>query len=231
MIMILSYFFQPYRNLFLRKKVKKRLVRFLKDFAWGLFPLGLILMSFIQTWKDYRVLPVRSARTFTDILCNDHPVGMIFGLTGLILALMIYYGFGGKEDLIKIVYPQCGISLYSQVAIDEQADSDQAVFLPKSQMILAPEILISFDGGVKVIRYDEIKQIRIVKHKSNAVEAKEFGPFYNVVTIKTNNDFCMYMDRVGKEEEEFKDEIDMLCDRIRKVNEDFPSVEVVRNRI
>ncbi len=96
---------------------------------------------------------------------------------------MIYYGFGGKEDLIKIVYPQCGISLYSQVAIDEQADSDQAVFLPKSQMILAPEILIGFDDGVKVIRYDEIKQIRIVKHKSNVVEAKEFGPFYNVVMI------------------------------------------------
>ena len=225
--MILSYFFQPYRNLFLRKKVKKSLVKYLKDFAWGLFPLGLILMSFIQTWKDYRV----NDRTFSDILCNDHPVGIIFGLTGLILALMIYYGFGGKEDLIKIVYPQCGISLYSQVAIDEQADSDQAVFLPKSQMILAPEILISFNGGVKVIRYDEIKQIRIIKQNSNVVEAKEFGPFFNVVTVKTNNGYYIHMDRVGKEEEEFKDEIDMLYDRIRNVNQDFPPVEVVRNRI
>ena len=231
MIMMLSYFFQPYRNFFLREKVKKRLVRFLKDFAWGLVPLGLFLMSIIKTWRDFRVLPVKSKRVWIDILCNDHPLGLMFGITGIIVLLIGYYGCGGKEDIVKIVYPECGISHYSQLAIDEQANSDESVFLPKTEMILAPEILVGFDGGVKAIKYEEIKMIRVVKKKSNAIEAKELGPFFNLIIIKTNNDFCMYMAKVGKEEEEFKDEIDLICDRIRKDNEDFPSVEVVRNRI
>ena len=100
--------------------------------------------------------------SYKKILLNDHPLGMVFGLTVLIINSLIMY-WQGTLYVIRHLHPACGSVRYTPQEIDEQADLPESQWDERTGIYFTPEILIGTQKGMTAVRYDDIEKIYIRK--------------------------------------------------------------------
>lgn len=91
-----------------------------------------------------------------------HLVGFIFGITGLFLSVLMIH-WSGMLYVFKHFHPACGSVKYTPKEIDEQANMDDAVWLPGMKVYLAPKIMIGMSKGVTAVEYGDVARIKVVK--------------------------------------------------------------------
>ena len=98
--------------------------------------------------------------SFMDRLTDRHPVGLIFGITILIVTCLCMH-WSRTLNVIKHLRPACGSVRYTPEEIDEQANRSESEWLPGVDMYVTPEILIGTNKGMTAVRYDDIRQVYI----------------------------------------------------------------------
>ena len=120
-----------------------------------------------------------------------HPIGLVFGITILILvALMMHWG--GTLNLLKALRPACGETRYTPEEIDEQANMEDSVWVGGLGICLAPEIMIGTVKGVTAVKYDEIARIG-VRRKLHTTEKRDYYT-YRVVVRTINGKRLIFSD-------------------------------------
>ena len=99
-----------------------------------------------------------------------HPVGFVFGITGLILALL-FSGMEGYFGALLYLRPICGSVKYTPEEIDEQANMEDARWVSGLGVCLAPKIMIGTARGIAVVEYGDIAKISI----GNGVKLRSAG--------------------------------------------------------
>ena len=95
-------------------------------------------------------------------MTQAHPIGMVFGITWLIVAAMGMHLFGTLK-MFKHWRPACGSTRYSVKEIDDQANMPDAVWLSSAGIYLAPKIMIGTQMGMTAVGYGEIAQVKAKK--------------------------------------------------------------------
>ena len=153
-----------YKNPYLREKMKQRLKKYMRGASVALIPFAQVILSMWVVRMDAKKqLAMGLNVDFWDVFENQHPAlfafGFIFGLTGLVLCTMAYMG-GEREKLDSILYPECGGEFFSKAEIDDMIAAPETVFIESLGVYMTPGILVGWNEGVKVIRYDEVRTIR-----------------------------------------------------------------------
>ena len=104
----------------------------------------------------------RSDASFIKMLCEDHPLGLVFGLTILIVNSMIM-SWEGTLYMFRHLHPACGSVRFSPKDLDEQAERPGSEWFEGMGLYFTPEILIGTQRGMAAVRYDDIDKIRIRK--------------------------------------------------------------------
>ena len=99
---------------------------------------------------------------------------LVFGITGLIVALSFLY-FSKDLEVIRSYGPVCGDRKFTRAEVDEQANSANTVHLNYEDILLAPDMLIGITAGVAAIAYEDIAslQVRQIWHQERV------GPRYS----------------------------------------------------
>lgn len=209
MIMLYKYFQSPYVNPFLRKKVKKDLKPYIILEGIKLIPVILIaialILSLMDVWSGYY-----PGKSFFNILKERHIIWIVFGITGLIVNVI---GYDGNEDLANLLYPLCGKQLYSRGEVDFLANAADSRILPLSEIIIAPEIIIGYGKGVRVIRYNEVYKIRITRRILNFKESG--GKSRYGVIAYTKENYNINLAELVCKKEEISKEIDIIVERCK----------------
>lgn len=158
-----------------------------------------------------------------------HPIGMVFGITWLIVS-GIGMNMFGTLNMLKHWRPACGRPRYSIKEIDEQANTPDAEWLAYYGIYLAPKIMIGTQKGMTAVSYGDVKRVSI-KAKLHVESHRprrrhphyfEFETFQIIVRTKSGRrlKFC---DVKTVYDRDFK----KICDRIL---EHSPDAEIVNNK-
>ena len=192
------------------------------------FSLCLILISVILALRASA-----GGGDFMYSLTQDYVPGIVFGITFLIFAA-IGADVDGSFKAVRNIFPRCGHIRYSREQIDRQASDLSSEYVSEFGLILAPEILIGCNDGVRVVTYEEIKSIRMqgaIRLKSrinNGPKRKHYRNiktfFVRKIVVRTN-----YFERItvsvttGIYPEAYK----RLCDGLLPRN---PEIRVLETR-
>ena len=100
--------------------------------------------------------------SFIRILCNDHPLGLVFGLT-ILFVNSLCMCWTGTPYAIRHLHPACGSVRYTPQEIDEQANRPESEWMEREGLYFTPELLIGVKNGMAAVRYDDIEKIYIKK--------------------------------------------------------------------
>ena len=100
--------------------------------------------------------------SFIRIMCDDHPLGLVFGLVILIINSLCMCS-EGTWYVYKHLHPACGSVKLSPQEIDEQANLPESQWFERPGLYCTPEILIGVKNGMTAVRYDDIEKICIRK--------------------------------------------------------------------
>ena len=100
----------------------------------------------------------RSDYSFMGILCDDHPLGLVFGLTVLFINGLFMH-WQGTLYVIRHLHPACGSVRYTPQEIDEQAERPGSQWHKAAGLYFTPEVLIGTQKGMRAVRYDDIEKI------------------------------------------------------------------------
>ena len=131
-----------------------------------------------------------SKRNLWNELRANHPVGLVFGITLLIVA-----GVGIHESgwvyMFKHLIPACSGRRYKAKEIDALANHPDTRWLNDISVFATPDALIGLNHGITVVEYGDIARIRIkVKHHSERERRGPrgrvgiFGALYHAATDK-----------------------------------------------
>ena len=80
------------------------------------------------------------------LLTNEHPLGLVFGITILIVnSLCIHWT--GTINVFKHLRPACGSIRYTPAEIDEQANHPESVWYPLAGIYITPNMIIGTQKG------------------------------------------------------------------------------------
>ena len=105
--------------------------------------------------------------TFVGALRGDHPLGLVFGLTILLINSLIMCS-EGTWLMIRHFHPACGSVRLKPREIDAQADLPESEWLERVGLYFTPEILIGTNRGMAAVRYDDIE--RAYTRKRNHID-------------------------------------------------------------
>ena len=142
----------------------------------GMLGVAVLLaaLSFINTARDMR-LDMYAGRSFFSLLTDQHPLGLVFGITLLILA-GIGMGVDGTLNLIKHYRPACGETKFSREQIDEQASDPKTEYMKSVEIFLAPDMLIGIRKGVTAVAYGEVDSLQVTEHYYSKREGMKMTP-------------------------------------------------------
>lgn len=144
----------PYQNEHLKAQVEENM--FGARFYIFMEFLGAFL-CFLSCYNAYKDLAT-SDETYSYILRNDHPVGLCFGITILLINSVIIYG-EGTIYVYRHLHPLCGSVKFTPEEIDELANDPESQWMRRNGLYFTPEVLISIRRGMKAVRYDDIEKI------------------------------------------------------------------------
>ncbi len=107
-----------------------------------MFPLAvfLISLSFYHTYQDVCVNGVNDR--FMHRLTDEHPLGLVFGITLLIL-LGLWESGSPTLNVTKHLRPACGSVRYTPEEIDEQANLPESEWIKLYDIYITPKLIIN----------------------------------------------------------------------------------------
>ena len=93
-------------------------------------------------------------------LRNNHPLGLVFGLTILVVLIIVNYD-DNTMNTAKHIRPACSGRRRSAKEIDDLANHPDTVWLDDIRVFVTPEALIGLNHGLTVIDYGDIKGIKV----------------------------------------------------------------------
>lgn len=93
-------------------------------------------------------------------LKNNHPLGLVFGLTILVVLIIVNYD-DNTLNTAKHIRPACSGRRRSAKEIDDLANHPDTVWLDDIRVFVTPEALIGLNKGLTVVDYKDIKGIRV----------------------------------------------------------------------
>lgn len=114
----------------------------------------LILSSFVSTYLD-----IRTFDNFWNELRLNHPVGLVFGIT---LLIVTYVGMleDGWIYMFKHLRPSCSSRRYKAEEIDALANHPDTGWINELEVFVSPDALIGLNHGITVVEYADIARIR-----------------------------------------------------------------------
>ena len=145
--------------------------------------------EFVQ--NSYRYLDCIDGSLYYE-MTQAHPIGMVFGITWLIVAAMGMH-LCGTLNMFKHLRPACGSTRYSVKEIDAEANMPDAVWLSSAGIYLAPKIMIGTQKGMTAVGYGEIARVSIkaimhfqkFKHKRHKPHSQYYEYHTYQITVKT----------------------------------------------
>jgi len=144
-----------YTNENLKKQVKENMIAMKFLITMELIGAFLCFLSFYNAYKE---LP--SEKSYMSILTNDHPVGLIFGIT-ILFVNSLFMHWAGTLNVIRHLRPACGSVRYTPEEIDEQANRPESVWYSATGIYIAPDIIIGTQKGIAAVEYTDIKKAYI----------------------------------------------------------------------
>ena len=93
-------------------------------------------------------------------LKNNHPLGLVFGLTILVALALVNYD-DNTMNTAKHIRPACSGRRRSAKEIDDLANHPDTIWLNDIKVFVTPEALIGLNKGLTVIDYKDIAGIRV----------------------------------------------------------------------
>lgn len=152
--------YYSYKNPHLKEWIRRKAREFWQFFSLIIIPLGMTLYSPVATWID-RMNGITTGKGFWEDMKEYHLVSLIFGLTFLIAFDIGFFSVDRHE--IKSwgkVHVAGRKKVYAPEEVDAQANAPESEWLPNLQIILAPEIIIGYNNGVMVARYEDIERLK-----------------------------------------------------------------------
>ena len=95
---------------------------------------------------------------FIGVMLDDHPFGLIFGLSIFLVIGMMMYPYG-LLYIIRHYYPACGSVKYTTPELEEQMKRPETEKVDYADLYFTPEILIGTQIGMTAVRYDDIEKV------------------------------------------------------------------------
>ncbi len=187
-------FVDRYTNEHIRKQIYDNSILFMPIVGLLIFALDLILHSFIKAFTD--VYPKVSLSSFIHETLENHPVGLIFGITFIIVASVGMLDNTHPMYMLKHIWPACSGKRYSAAEIDKMANDPETIWNNVYKILLTPKTLIGLDRGLTVIDYEDIISINSEKkhHEQSSKYGnytREWDTYYIVVHTKTNKSLIL----------------------------------------
>ena len=136
---------------------------------------------------------------FSDVLLHDHPLGLSFGITFLIV-LGIFESMDKSRYIIKDLFPSCGTIKYTPEQIDEQAQLPETEWIPDCECLASPSMMIGIKCGITAVDYMDIAKVYIKKkwHTESQGKhrpSKEYHTYALMVVTKNHKLLKLYEDR------------------------------------
>ena len=133
-----DYFSRNYTNERIRKQIAEHSVLFKEIVCMLAFALFLILLSFIRAFMD--IFPRISVYHLLSSIREDHPVGIAFGLTIIVMA-SVWIHEADSLCMIKHIFPACSGRRYQAKEIYALANDPKTCWIPELQVFAAPQAL------------------------------------------------------------------------------------------
>ena len=157
-------FAKKYTNERIYKQIDNDSCLFFTILGMLIFAAAIIAASFVNAYKD--VSAEASFGNWLNSVRTDHPLGLVFGITIIIVACV---GIGelGTLNMLKHIFPACSGRHYKAKEIDEQANDPETRWINEAGVYATPKALIGFNKGLAVAEYKDIAAVSIKgKHHS-----------------------------------------------------------------
>ena len=132
--------------------------------------------------------------SFTDRLTDEHPVGMVFGITLLVFWAM-WESVSRSINAIKHLRPNCGSIRFTHQEIDDQANLPNSKWISSNDVYITPKIVIGLNRGLTAVEYSDIEKIYVKKKRHTESNKFRKRPFkrtrkkyytYKVIAVTGN---------------------------------------------
>ena len=157
-------FAKKYTNERIYKQIDNDSCLFFTILGMLIFAAAIITASFVNAYKDVRA--EASFGNWLNSVRTDHPLGLVFGITIIIVACV---GIGelGTLNMIKHIFPSCSGRRYSAKEINELANDPETRWINEAGVYATSKALIGFNKGLAVAEYKDIAAVSIKgKHHS-----------------------------------------------------------------
>ena len=151
-----------YTNPKLRGWIRQKRKQFWRYHSLIIVPLGMVAYSLVATWLDRLQGLGTPGNSFYQDLIDSHAISLIFGITFLIVFDIGFFSVD-QHDIVKWY----GVSSASRGKIctpeevDAQANDPGSEWLPNIGLLLAPDMIIGFYDGIRVVRYEDISKLKV----------------------------------------------------------------------
>ncbi len=226
-----------YKNPYLRDKLKQRLKKYMRGAAFALIPLAQILISMLIVRADTRrQIGLGRNVDFWDVFENEHSLlfafGFIFGITGLFLCALAYLG-SERDKLDTILFPECGGEHYSREEVDDMIAAPETIFIESLGVYMTPGILVGWNEGVKVIRYDEVRTIRfcgVIENVRGEDKKWTQAPVWTL-TLEAKDGWNIRIAKVRSDEltDDLRGAVSLIHQRCKQVNGNMKDPSIVQS--
>ena len=157
-------FAKKYTNERIYKQIDNDSCLFFTILGMLIFAAAIMAASFVNAYKD--VSAEASFGNWLNSVRTDHPLGLVFGITIIIVACV---GIGelGTLNMIKHIFPACSGRHYKAKEIDELANDPETRWINEAGVYATSKALIGFNKGLAVAEYKDIAAVSIKgKHHS-----------------------------------------------------------------
>ncbi len=203
-----------YTNENLKKQVRENMFGMKYLTIMELFGAFLCFLSFYNAYKD---LP--SEKGYMYLLTNEHPLGLVFGITILIVnSLCIHWA--GTVNVIKHLCPACGSVRYTPEEIDEQANHPESVWYDNAKIYITPKTIIGTQKGMSAAEFTDIEKayMRAKWHTQRSTpnytprSKRKYDDYYKYqLVIRTKNHKKLIMSNSQHFEKEIIETIKEKC--------------------
>ena len=162
-----------------RKKFEERTKKYTKDYtneriikqirddcvlfgiinALLIISISLILSSFVRTFIDVYT-EHQGFFCFWNELRENHPLGLVFGITFLIVSFVGILD-SGWINMFKHLRPACSSRRYKAKEIDALVNHPDTRLLDSICVFATPDALIGINRGITVVEYGDIAGVRV----------------------------------------------------------------------
>jgi len=222
-----------YTNPHLREFIAQKKREFWWYFSLIIIPLGMTLICPISTFIA-RMDGVSAAAgiSFLKDMQDHHFVSFLFGISFLIFFDVGFFGVEIHD--IKQWHSVCTAGRkrqYLPEEVDEQANAPESEWLPALGIILAPEIIIGFDNGFHVVRYEDIERLKTEEGSKNVHLSLFKWKYMDSITLRPSGSINELTLAVTVEDPELvRMELDIIRERCQQ-HHPGKTIKIVNQRL